>query len=184
MNTITIQQATTIIQRGGVIAYPTESVYGLGCDPMQPTAVEKILKIKNRHQKKGLILIASDWAQVAHFIQPVASDALKEAHRVWPGPYTWVFPANHHVPPWIRGEHTGVAIRITAHPVCRALCTAINGPIVSTSANLSGKPSIRNIHALRAQLGKKIEGIVAGELGGAPTPCRIQDVQSGKILRH
>ncbi|MFT3741811.1 MAG: Sua5/YciO/YrdC/YwlC family protein [Gammaproteobacteria bacterium] len=182
---ITIQQAEPLLRDGGIIAYPTEAVYGLGCDPLNEQAVLRLLHLKNRAVAKGLILIAASWEQVAPFvdIQHLPSERPNAALTTWPGPITWIFPASTYTPRWIRGEHSSIAIRVTAHPVAAALCTALGRPIVSTSANRQGESPAQTVTAVSAIFGDQLDGIVGGELGGLLQPSKMIDVVSGEVVR-
>lgn len=179
----TIPEAINCLNQGGIIAYPTEAVYGLGCDPFNANAVAHLLSLKHRALKKGFILIASDWQQIKYLVTPIEPRALAQVFATWPGPVTWLFPATHEVPKWIRGEHTTVAVRITAHPVAKQLCEKFGNPIVSTSANIEGYPPARDARTLQLTFGKKIDLIVAGKLGSSPTPTQIRDAITGEIIR-
>lgn len=174
-----ISHAAQIIQQGGVIIYPTEGVFGLGCDPFNREAVLRVLKIKSRSVDKGLILIASCWEQIADLTEPVDHEKLLTALASWPGSNTWIFPASAKVPEWIRGKFTTVALRVSAHPVCRKLCEALNGPLVSTSLNREGQTPAKNPDLFS----NEVDFIVPGELGGAEKPSKIRDVLTGKVLR-
>lgn len=177
-----LQQAARVLRDGGVIAYPTEAVYGLGCDPLNRDAVQRILEIKQRPMSKGLILIASDFDQLRPFVSPL-TDAIRSRIAVtWPGPVTWVMPAPPSTPVWLRGQHQSLAVRVTAHPLAAALCRAFGGPIVSTSANASGRPPARN--ALQARLRcPGIDLVLNGPTGGAGRPTTIRDAVSGELFR-
>ncbi len=178
-----LKHACQIITNGGVIAYPTEGVFGLGCDPFNANAVQKLLELKHRDIKKGLILIASDWEQIRHLVTPISPERLTAIQKTWPGPYTWVFPASKKVPPWIRGAHTTVALRVTAHPIAKQLCQYCKTPLVSTSANLKEQLPAKNIADLTAQFGRTIDSIVPGALGTLNNPTRIRDALTNEILR-
>ncbi len=178
-----VQRAAEAIAEGGVIACPTEAVWGLSCDPLRATAVKQLLALKQRDWRKGLILVAADFEQLPMFVALPSNSAMKRATATWPGPATWVFPVSDDAPPWLTGEHDGIAVRITAHPVLRALCRRC-GPLVSTSANRSGRPPARNIAEVHLQLGKRVDAIVPGALGGLAKPTTIRDVQTGHILRR
>ncbi len=180
---LSIKKAVNALQQGGVIAYPTEAVYGLGCDPFNHDAVARILTIKNRSIKKGFILIASEWMQVQRFVETIDPKALARVFATWPGPITWVFPANHHAPAWVTGEHKTVAVRVTNHPIANALCQRYGRPIISTSANIEGAPPIRNKHALEMLLGNKIDVIVLGNVGESHHPSQIRDAITGETIR-
>jgi len=173
-----IQKAARIINAGGVVAYPTEGVFGLGCLPDDPHAVARILQIKQRDPAQGLILIASRQAQLSPWIEgnyPLQSDS--------DHPITWIVPATSAVPSWISGMHDGVAVRITSHPVAAALCDSCGSALVSTSANLSGRPPIRNRHILRRQLRDLVDFIVPGDCGAASGTSEIRDLRSGELVR-
>ena len=176
-----IQRAARILQSGGVVAYPTEGVFGLGCLPDNFAAVSRILQIKERDPAMGLALIAADLAQLDHWIMlPENSAPLSSSDDK---PVTWIVPATDSVPAWIRGDHDGVAIRLTTHPVAHALCTAVGSALVSTSANISGRPPARNSIVLRRGFRALVDYIVPGECGPASGPSEIRDLQTGKTLR-
>ena len=178
-----IASSVTELKQGAVIAYPTEAVYGLGCDPFSEQAVKRLLALKERSWQKGVLLIASDWTQIESLILPLSKEQKALLDATWPGPSTWVIPASDKVPVWIRGEHTSVALRITAHPIVRALCTAFGGPLVSTSANIATLPPAMSLAMLIDYFSDKLDGIVEGELGKASSPSSITDLLTGERLR-
>jgi L-threonylcarbamoyladenylate synthase len=178
---IPIQRAGRIIRAGGVVAYPTEGVWGLGCLPHAEQAVQRILDMKNRSATKGLILIAAAPRQLEAWIAPhidAASLASAGAH-----PTTWIVPAAEWVPYLVRGENDGLAVRLTTHPIAAALCVAADSAIVSTSANISGRPSMRSPYTLRRTFGHLVDFVVAGHCGPAGGASEIRDWSSGRILR-
>jgi L-threonylcarbamoyladenylate synthase len=176
-----IQKAVRILDRGGVIAYPTEGVFGLGCLPDNFTAVSRVLDIKQRDPDMGLVLIAAAVAQLDGWIDlPRKDHALASDSDQ---PVTWIVPAADDVPRWIRGDHAGIAVRITTHPVARALCEAAGSALVSTSANISGRSPARNAFVLRRHLGSLVDYIVPGECGPASGPSEIRVLESGEIVR-
>ena len=167
------------------MAYPTEAVWGLGCDPLDEAAVMRLLAIKQRTVDKGLILVAAsveqldglvDWAT----LPPERRDTVEAG---WPGPNTWIVPCTARVPAWISGGHAGVAARVSAHPVVVALCTAFGRPIVSTSANLSGQPPAFSRDALDPALLAQLDAVAPGETGGLAAPTAIRDARTGDVLR-
>lgn len=178
-----LDQAVACLESGGLIAYPTEGVFGLGCDPFNQTAVERLLALKQRPVEKGMICIASNWQQVAALTLPVTQAQMNTVMSTWPGAHTWVFPASERAPKWITGQHTCIALRVTAHPVISALCKAWEGPIVSTSANLAGQPPARTAQQVREQLPSGIDFIVPGEVGDLVNPTPITNVVTGESLR-
>jgi L-threonylcarbamoyladenylate synthase len=178
-----LRRAKRILGAGGLIAYPTEAVYGLGCDPLNPEAVLKLLELKRRPVDKGLILIAADFQQLGAFIADPPGGRLRAALRTWPGPTTWVFPAAEGVPSWLTGGHPGLAVRVTAHPLASALCRCWGGALVSTSANHSGRPPARSPLRVRQLFPSGLGLLLHGRLGSASRPTPIRDLLSGKQLR-
>ncbi|MEN4903845.1 Sua5/YciO/YrdC/YwlC family protein [Luteimonas sp. TWI1416] len=180
-----IAAAAAVLARGGVIAYPTEGVWGLGCAPFDAAAVGRLLQIKRRPVDKGVILIAGETAQLADIadwprLAPERRDAVLAS---WPGPNTWIVPALPGVPDWLTGDHAGIAVRVSAHPGVIALCAAFGGPLVSTSANLSGEPAVHEASALDPRLLAQIDGVADGETGGRRAPSTIRDAATGRVLR-
>jgi L-threonylcarbamoyladenylate synthase len=181
----TAQAAADALAHGGVIAYPTEAVWGLGCDPFDQAAVMRLLDIKQRAVDKGLILVADSPDALAPLLE---WEALPAERRVavldtWPGPHTWLVPATTRVPRWITGQHATLAVRVSAHPVVRDLCRAFAGPIVSTSANPTGAPAPRSFAELDATLLARLDGYLHGDTGGLAAPTPIRDAHSGAVLR-
>ncbi|NOX09044.1 MAG: threonylcarbamoyl-AMP synthase [Gammaproteobacteria bacterium] len=179
-----LQQAVRCLHKGGILAYPTESVYGLGCDPFNPEAVQHLLTLKGRSQARGLILIASDFSQLSDLLMPLPTKTMRTLYRSWPGHVTWVCPAHPEVPIWLRGRHTSLAVRVTAHPLAAALCQAWGGPLISTSANLSGHPPARNPLQVRKQFAQQIDMIIYGDVGTQEKPSVIKDALNNKTLRR
>jgi len=179
-----LRGACSALRAGGVVAYPTEAVWGLGCDPLNRRAVERLLLLKQRDWRQGLILIGADFEQLEPFVQMPSRTAQKRAFSTWPGPATWVFPASDATPMWISGARANVAIRVTAHPVARALCETFGGALVSTSANRSGRPPAISATQIRLAFRRSVDAIVPGPLGGRSAPTTIRDVISGMILRR
>ncbi len=182
-NTISIPAAKKLIQNGGVIAYPTEAVYGLGCDPLQNDAVTRIRHLKERQDAQGFIVIASQWQQVANWVTDIPKPQLDEILQSWPGHVTWIFPASSHAPDsCIAADHT-IAIRVSAHPLVIELCDALGHALVSTSANPHGLAPARSSHEVDEYFHDQIDGILDGQLAGQAKPSQIRDALSGRILR-
>lgn len=183
--TDSIQQAVTALQSGGVIAYPTEGLIGLGCDPQNKHALQRLLAIKARPASKGMILIAADFNQLAPYIDltPVSSNIRFAMLSDWPGHVTWLLPAAKGLSSLLTGQFDTVAVRVTPHPLVAELCQAFGGPITSTSANLTGGEEITDVSmlgaAIRLQLDHVLEADTLGK-GGAST---IKHYQTGKRLR-
>jgi L-threonylcarbamoyladenylate synthase len=182
-STLHIHEASRALAGGGIIAYPTEAVWGLGCEPLNEHACLKLMLLKQRDTGKGLILIASGFEQLAPYLADVPQKKLDAALATWPGPATWIVPASAHVPRWLTGGRATLAVRVTAHPVASALCRAYSGALVSTSANVSGRPPARSALQVRARLGHGLDYVLAGELGGRSAPTPIRDLMTGKLLR-
>ena len=177
---LSIAKAADVLLGGGVIAYPTEGVFGLGCLPDDEDAILQLLRIKRRDPRKGLILIAADASQLDDWIEPDGS-ALPEADVSQP--ITWIAPAKSHVSPLVRGQHAGLAVRLTTNATAAAICDAVASPIVSTSANIAGRPVARNRFVLRRQFGAIADFIVPGDCGPATGPSEIRDLATGTIIR-
>ena len=185
MAVLTPAQAAPVLRAGGVVAYPTEAVWGLGCDPFDETAVLRLLAIKQRDVAKGVILVAGALAQFEGLLDwaRLPTDRSEAVFATWPGPHTWVVPATGRVPHWITGAHDGVAVRVSAHPTVVALCEAFGGPLVSTSANLAGAPPAFARDELDTALVDGLDGVVAGETGGLAAPTAIRVALTGDVLR-
>lgn len=178
--------AAARLARGGVIAYPTEAVWGVGCDPRDEAAVRRLLAAKQRDAGKGLILVAAAFEQLAPYVRFDALPSSRQAAVLdsWPGPHTWILPAAPGAPYWITGDHDGIAVRVSAHPVVTALCLAFGGALVSTSANPAGAPAPRALDELDAGLLAAIDGVVEGDTGGLERPTAIRDARTGAQLRE
>ncbi|MGD9022012.1 MAG: Sua5/YciO/YrdC/YwlC family protein [Lysobacterales bacterium] len=172
------------LRAGKVIAYPTEAVYGLGCDPRNEAAAREILALKGRHAKAGFVLIASRYSQIQPWIADIDKALVERAMSAWPGPVTWLFPRAAQVPDFIAGNHPTVALRITAHEPSRALCDAFGSALVSTSANPSTREPARSAAQVAVYFGDRIAGILAGRLGDSANPSEIRDLVSGNLIRR
>lgn len=174
--------AAGLMREGQVIAYPTEAVWGLGADPFDEFAVQKILSLKGRSVEKGLILVASNIDQLAFLIEPLAEAQVAKLNLSWPGAVTWLLPHNGLVPPWICGAFSSVAVRVSAHPVVKALCQQFAGPIVSTSANPQGLAPARFGYRARQYFGSQVY-YVPGQVDLNARPSVIRDVVTDRIIR-
>ena len=169
-----------ILQQGGIIAYPTEAVFGLGCDPLNETAVMRLLRLKKRSIKKGLILIADDFSQVADFLLPLNEH---QKNITQASETTWIFPAKKQAPQWITGSFDSIAIRITQHQAVKQLCQSFGSALVSTSANLSGLEPAKTSQQVMAQFDQLLDGILDKKVGGLLKPTEIRDSISGEVIR-
>jgi L-threonylcarbamoyladenylate synthase len=182
---IELNNAADVLKTGGVLAYPTEAVFGLGCDPHDRTAFERIFALKGRPATQGVLLIAATFSQVEPYIDlaMVPEHVLTQVRESWPGPYTWIFPRSQNVPDWVAGSHAGIALRVTAHSPAAALCRAFGGALVSTSANPHGEPPARDVYRIDAYFGTKLDGVLDAPLGEATQPTTIRDALTGAIIR-
>lgn len=183
-----VKQPVSVIQeliKQNVIAYPTEAVFGLGCDPDSEAAVMQLLALKQRPVEKGLILIAADYQQLTPYIDDSQLSAEQKAvmFSSWPGPVTWVMPARPSTPRWLTGQFSSLAVRVSAHPLVRELCLAFGKPIVSTSANLTGLPPCRTAQEVLQQFGEAFP-VLHGETSGRQNPSEIRDVLTGNLIRQ
>jgi len=177
-----LRRAANILRSGGVVAYPTESVFGLGCDPLEMPAVSRILEMKSRPIEAGLILLAATPEQLAAYIAPTPEER-ERMLAAWPGPVTWVVTAAQGVPEWITGGRDTIAVRVTAEPLAAALCAAAGTAVISTSANRRGRPPARSSLQVRMRLGSQVDYVLPGEVGGRERPTEIRDASSGHVLR-
>lgn len=179
MITAELIQAARIIQHGGVVAYATEYCFGFGCDPMNRSAVWRLLRIKRRPSGKGLILIAADVDQLDSYVDNIPAPV----RVTWPGPHTWLLEPREGVPGWIRGDHPRIAVRVTAHPQAAALCKIAGMAIVSTSANRSGGAPARSYRETLRRFKGGVDYVLPGMVGDAPAPTPIRDAASGELIR-
>lgn len=171
------------LNNGEVIAYPTESVFGLGCIPEDEQAVRKILNLKQRPLDKGLIVITDELARIEHwFDDSLSEQQWQHIQSTWPGPITWLIPCNKQCPTWVRGIHTSIAVRIPAFPIARELCTATGSALISTSANPQGQPPAVNAQEVRNYFSDKIDSLDLAT-GGASSVSEIRDAVTEQIIR-
>jgi L-threonylcarbamoyladenylate synthase len=175
-----ISRATDILLGGGVITCPTEGVFGLICMPDNSAALLRLLEIKQRDPAKGLILMAASKQQLRDWIA-VPPDSIPD-----PQPdqaITWIVPAAARVSELVRGEHSGIAVRITTHPTARSLCEAVGSALISSSANIAGEAPVSDSDALHREFAGSVDYVLPGECGPATGPSEIIDLKTGKKLR-
>lgn len=182
MAQITFSQAVEQLKAGKVVAYPTEAVYGLGCDPFSQQAMQTLLHVKQRPLEKGVILIAANIEQILPLVKLQGETWQTAVEKTWPGPVTWVLPVKDSLPDWITGGRDTVAVRVTAHYGVQQLCKAFGGPLISTSANLTGCEPARSCEEIQQTFAEEVD-CLQGELGQLSQPTRIFDAQSGNQLR-
>ncbi len=178
-----VNEAIAVIKSGGIIAYPTEAVFGLGCDPFDEQTVLRLLSLKNRSVKQGLILIASNIRQVLPLIQPVNSDDLARALKSWPGHKTWIFPKSKLVPSWVSGDHNSIAIRVSNHPIVKQLCDKLDQVLISTSANISKQSDLNSIKRIKSTFNDKIQLYIDAPVGNETKSSTIRDAHTLQIHR-
>ncbi|MEK9941383.1 MAG: Sua5/YciO/YrdC/YwlC family protein [Gammaproteobacteria bacterium] len=179
----TFADAISCLRKGGVIAYPTEFCFGLGCDPWNEAAVRRILDLKQRHWRQGLIVIADQAERLRHLVDMADETLMAGPMASWPGPHSWLLPAQPGVPSWIRGEHATVAVRVTAHSLVRQLCREGGMALISTSANRRGRPPLRTAQAVANEFGETIDCIIDAPVGNALEPSTITDAATGNAVR-
>lgn len=178
-----VQEATALLRQGGVIAYPTEAVWGLGCDPFNSRALQRLLLLKERDPSKGVILIAASLEQFKPWLTDITPAQQARLEQSWPGPRTWLVNDNGYTPELIRGKYSQVALRVSNHPWVVALCEAFEGPLVSTSANTSGQQPLLTYTEIERAFGGDVDMILNGALGGLERPTPIADLATGEVLR-
>lgn len=183
LNDKELNRALKIIDSGGLIAYPTESVYGLGCNPFNQQAVLRLLALKQRHVNKGLILIASHVRQILPLIKPKCANDLARALKTWPGHFTWVFPKSNLVPSWVSGDYKTIAIRVSNHPIVKQLCDKLDCALISTSANISNQDNLNSIKDIKTAFGDKIQLYIDAPTGNETKPSNIRDAHSLQTIR-
>jgi len=178
-----IVNAVDALRAGGVIAYPTEYCFGLGCDPRDVDALSRLLEIKQRQRDRGVILVAATLEQVSEYAELKNLSRLDEIIQSWPGPNTWILPAKNSVSAWVRGKHASIAMRISQHVTCQALCTEFGHPIVSTSANRHGQDALLNTSDVMREFSQELNYVVDAPVGHATRASTIRDAISGEQLR-
>jgi L-threonylcarbamoyladenylate synthase len=178
-----LKLASRSLRRGGVIAYPTEAVFGLGCLPLDYDAVSRILKLKRRAMSKGLIVVAADYRQLHSYVEFPDQDVFERILASWPGPVTWLIPAKKYTPVWLTGSHRTLAVRVSSHPLVRAICS-IAGPLVSTSANPGGCLPAKTPARVRSYFRSEIDYILPGSPGPQQNPTEIRVASTGDVVRE
>jgi L-threonylcarbamoyladenylate synthase len=170
------------LRRGGLIAYPTESCYGLGCDPRSARALQRLIRLKGRSAAKGLLLIADRFKRLRPFVRPIAPPGRARLQQTWPGPVTWVVPASAACPALLTGGRPTIAVRVTAHPGAARLCRALGMALVSTSANKSGRKPAKTAAECRRIFGARVR-VIDGRIGQRRRPSTLIDLATGTVLR-
>lgn len=178
-----INLAVHLLHQQGVVAYPTEAVWGLGCDPWSEEAVARVLDLKGRAEHRGLILIGYHWDQFKPYLNGLDQQQQSNLQKTHKKPITWLIPDNGCAPPWIVGNHDTLAVRVTSHPVAAALCKAYGGPLVSTSANPQGLPAATSGFKVRRYFSKSLDYQTPGRVGAATKASEIRHLLTGEVIR-
>lgn len=176
------EKVAQVVAAGGVVAYPAEGVFGLGCSPYNQQAVETLCRIKRRPITKGLIVIANSFAELQCLTQDIPKQRLSEVLATWPGPVTWVFPASLEAPTWVTGAHESIALRIPDYEPMRRLCQ-LTGPLISTSANIAGEPAALNAEEVKKIFNDELDYILDLPIGNLQKSTPIFDVLSEQTVR-
>lgn len=177
-----VRRVRAHIRDGGVIAYATESCFGLGCDPNNERALRSVLRIKRRPKFKGLIVIADQIKRFFPLLRSISEDNRQRMQATWPGPHTWLVPASDRAKRTLRGTHAALAVRVTAHPDAKNLCARLQAVLVSTSANRAGQRPAKTTRECVRRLGAKTM-VIRGRIGSRKNPSTIQDLLTGKTFR-
>ena len=184
MSPLRLTQIARQLNRGAIIAYPTDTIWGLGCHPMLQQSVQQIQQIKQRSLGKALILLASRLEQLLPYIdQSIQHEHLVELDKPAARPVTWLIRAGQHCPPWLTAGSDKVAVRLTSLSHIDLLCSTLQAPLVSTSANISGRTTIRNSVLAHKQFRHSVDYIIEGFRTSTTRASVIRDLQTGKILR-
>ncbi|MCK9274677.1 MAG: L-threonylcarbamoyladenylate synthase [Syntrophales bacterium] len=181
-----ITQAVYILKKGGIVAYPTETIYGLACDSLNEKAVEKIFIVKGRNERMPIPIIVSDESQLSLMVKTIPPGARKLAGRFWPGGVTIVFEASSVVPVSLTGGTGKIGIRISSNPVASLLARQLGSPITATSANRSGRPECITAAEVNESIGGRIDAIIDGGRTPGPPGTTVVDatVSPPLVLRE
>lgn len=181
-----IQKSARIILRGGVVAFPTETFYGLAADALNEAALEKIFRIKEREENKPILLLIPDRISVAELAESIPPEAERLMEKFWPGPLTLVFQARAQISGILTGNTGKVGLRVSSHPVAQALVRAVGRAITATSANVSGQPSLSTAGEVFHSLGEKLDGILDGGETAGGLGSTVLDISGPdpKIIRE
>jgi L-threonylcarbamoyladenylate synthase len=181
-----IEKVSQIILQGGVVAFPTETFYGLGADALDSKALQKVFQIKGREDKKPLLLLVADRTWLPGLVKKISPPAQRLMERFWPGPLTLVFEASPHLPPMLTANTGKVGVRISSHPVAQALVQAVGRAITATSANVAGQPSASLASEVFQALGKQVDAVLDGGQTAGGLGSTVLDVSGilPKIIRQ
>jgi L-threonylcarbamoyladenylate synthase len=178
-----LERCAKILHSGGVIGYPTEYCFGIGCDPDNHNAINKLLRLKRRDWRKGLILVADNYSRFNRYLALSWSAVEQQTKPTWPGHTTWLIPARPEASPWLRGQHTTLAVRVSGHRHVRLLSRSFGRALVSTSANSAGQQPVRSAKQLMALFGNALDYIVDARVGGEFAPSAIIRLSDNRVIR-
>ena len=180
-----IAEAIRVIQAGGVIIYPTETLYGLGANPNDPAAMERLYAIKGREAARPIPFLIKDREMLAALVEEVPPAAVKLMERYWPGPLTLIFRAGEGLPLAMRGTANTIGLRISAHPVAQRICAQLNGPLTATSANRSGEEDLVDAERIAGVLGDLVDLIIdSGTVPGIGSTVVDVTIAPPRIVRQ
>lgn len=181
---LTIEEGVSALKNQEIILYPTEGVYGIGADARNEELARAICEIKGRPFTKGLIVLTDSLERLQDWIMPLSNEQQEMMKTLDFGfHHTWLLPRTDLCPDILSGDSPDLAVRLTIHPVARALCEGLQSPLISTSANVQGEPAILQLEDALQFSSSKVKGVVAGDLGGIPQATKIQHIVTGKIYR-
>ncbi len=180
-----LDDAIAALRAGELVVFPTETFYGIAADPFSPSALEKLFALKGRDPQKPIALIAADAQMAFSIASEISTVARTLAKAFWPGPLTIVLPARAAFPAQLIGPDGGVGVRVSPHPIARALSKGLGRPITATSANRSGEEPATTIRAARASLGDKVKVFLEGGTLHASAPSTVIScgAQKSRIIR-
>ncbi len=176
-------RARDVFNSGGLVAYPTEGVWGLGCDPFNREAVETLLALKDRPWEKGLIVAVATLGCARPHLGGLTDEQCATVESSWPGPVTWLVPHGNRWPQWVTGTSDSIALRVSAYPLVQQLSSAVGGFVVSTSANPAGQPPAMTARDVRRYFGNQVDLIMPGKVQGLRKPSAIRNAITGEIAR-
>lgn len=179
-----IKEVAGIIKKGGIVIFPTDTVYGIGASAFNQNAVKRIYKIKGRQKKKPLILFIRHKKEISRFIKKIPKNSYNLIKKYWPGSLTLIFNAKKNVPSWLKDKRSTIGVRIPDNPIALAIVESA-GPLATTSANISGKKSPVKIKDIPVRLLKKVDLVIDGgpaKIGRESTVLDLTE-EPFKVLR-
>lgn len=181
-----IKEAAAVILQGGIVAFPTETYYGLAVDPFNEKALARLFELKKRDISKAILTLVDNEGGLSHLTDEIAPVYKPVMERFWPGPLTLLFPAKDGVSPVLTGDTGMVGIRISSHPVARQICSMVNLPVTATSANISGRQAAVSAWEVRCHFGEDVDLVLDGgrTKGGLGSTIVAAEGWSLKLVRN